>query len=141
MPSLSNPIPSPVAKPRHAGFTLLEMSMVICVLLVLVGSSFVVTGKVSEWRLGKDASENLRTVYTAQRMFLADNPTVLPAAITREQIIAYLPNRATEMPVIKPVKGTALTINVTAIPPYLLQNGVRYDPSGSTTDNVWDVGE
>lgn len=141
MPTPFTPLPSPAAKPSQAGFTLLEMSMVICVLLVLVGSSFVVTGKVSEWRLGKDASEKLRTVYTAQRMFLADNPTVLPTAITRDQIIPYLPNRVTEMPVITPVKGTALTINVTAIPPYLLQNGTRYDPSGSTTDNVWDVGE
>lgn len=123
------------------GLTLLEMTLVICVLLILIGTSFIATAKVTEWRLGKEASEALRTVYTAQRMFLADNPTAVTSSITEAQIKPYLPTRGNLMPTLKPIKGAALTINLTTVPPHALQGGSRYDPSGNFTDNLWDVGE
>lgn len=50
------------------GFTLLEMTAVILVLLSLVSVGFVTSKKMDEWKLGRTASETPRTVYSAQRM-------------------------------------------------------------------------
>jgi type II secretory pathway pseudopilin PulG len=66
--------------PRHSpfsakAFTLLEMTIVILVLLTLVGVGLFSSKKMGEWRLGREAGETLRVVYSAQRMYLADNPT------------------------------------------------------------------
>jgi predicted lipoprotein len=75
-------------------------------------------------------------------MYLADNPTVLVANITAANVISYLPNRATTMPTVKSLTGATLTILVNQSPPVINNgSGVCYDPSGSTTDSLWDVGE
>ena len=138
----------PVMKmPRHStfpprAFTLLEMTIVILVLLTLVGIGVFSSKKMNEWKLGREASETLRTVHSAQRMFLADNPTVLVANITNANIIPYLPNNATSMPTVKSLTGTTLTILVNQSPPVInAGSGVVYDPSGSNTDSLWDVGK
>ncbi|WAC21561.1 type II secretion system protein [Luteolibacter sp. SL250] len=126
---------------HHPGLTLIEITIVLCVLMALIGTGLYVGGSIKTWRAGREAAEALRTVYSAQRMYLADNPTVAKESITREQLIPYLPDRATAMPTVKPLKGNALSIRVTVIPPVLVQGGSVYDPSGSSTDNLWDVGE
>ena len=56
---------------RRRGVTLLEMTIVIMVLLALIGTGLFSYRKMDEWKLGRSASETLRQVYTAQRMFLA----------------------------------------------------------------------
>ncbi len=100
---------------RRRGFTLLEMTIVIMVLIALISTGLFVNTKMDEWKLGRAASETLRQVYTAQRMFLADNPTRLVSAITN-------------------------TVNVS--PPVInAGSGVPYDPSGDNRDSLWDVGE
>jgi hypothetical protein len=33
------------------------------------------------------------------------------------------------------------TINCTVFPPVAVLNGATYDPSGSPTDGLWDVGQ
>ena len=53
------------------------MTIVIMVLIALISTGMFVTRKMDEWKLGRDASETLRQVYSAQRMFLADNPDPL----------------------------------------------------------------
>jgi type II secretory pathway pseudopilin PulG len=122
--------------------TLLEMTIVIMVLLALVGIGFFTSNKITEWRLGREASETLRTVYSAQRMYLADNPTVNVSAITAAQVIPYLPNRATTLPTVKSLTGANLTIIVNVSPPVInAGGGVTYDPSGNPRDSLWDVGE
>ena len=127
---------------RHpAGLTLIEISLVICILMALVGTGLYATGSIKDWRAGRDAAESLRHVYTAQRMFLADNPTVAVSTITQAQLIPYLPNKATAMPTVVPLKGSALTIKVNVSPPVLTQGGTTYDPSGKAGDNLWDVAE
>ncbi|RYD38014.1 MAG: hypothetical protein EOP87_02390 [Verrucomicrobiaceae bacterium] len=123
------------------GLTLIEITIVLCVLMVLIGTGLYVGGSIKTWRAGREAAETLRTVHSAQRMFLADNPTVAVANITAAQVIPYLPNRANAMPTVRPVKGSALTIRVSAMPPVLLQGSTIYDPSGNPSDNLWDVGE
>lgn len=122
--------------------TLIELSIVLCILMALVGTSLLVTSKISDWRRGREAAETLRSVYAAQRMFLADNPSVAVTAITPAQLIPYLPNKAIAMPTVTSLTGQQLAIKVDVSPPVV--NGganIAYDPSKSRSDNLWDVGE
>lgn len=132
------------------GFTLLEMTIVIMVLLALASIGFMSSAKMNEWKLARAASETLRFVYSAQRMYLADNPMTPVATLTDAMLIPYLPNRsaavapATLAAAFQPVRslsGVALTFNVAVSPPRFTQAGAIYDPSGSPTDSLWDVGE
>lgn len=133
--------PGPSACRRQA-FTLLEMSVVLMVLMALISTSLFVSKKTDEWKLGRQASESLRTVYAAQRMYLADNPTVAVSNITATLLIPYLPNQSTSIPTVKSLTGATLTILITVSPPVVNNgSGVTYDPSGSSTDSLWDVGQ
>jgi type II secretory pathway pseudopilin PulG len=123
-------------------FTLLEMTIVIMVLIALMGTGLMVNRKMDEWKLGREASETLRQVYSAQRMFLADNPTRLIGSLTTTDIIPYLPGNATAMPTVKSLTGADFGILVNVSPPVInAGSGVPYDPSGSNRDSLWDVGE
>lgn len=122
-------------------FTLLEMTIVIMMLLALVKIGLFSSKKMDEWKLGRAASESLRQVYSAQRMYLADNPTASITSLTSTLVLPYMPNTTT-MPTVKSLTGTDLGILVNQSPPVInAGSGVRYDPSGSYTDSLWDVGE
>lgn len=126
----------------RSGFTLVEMTVVIMVMMTLLGTGLYVSRQYSDWQLARTASENLRTVYAAQRMYLADNPTVVVANITTAQVLPYLPNRATTMPTVKSLAGATLAIRVNATPPNINDgSGGIYDPSGKPNDSLWDVGQ
>lgn len=128
--------------PPARAFTLLEMSIVILVLLSLIKVGLFASTKMDEWKLGRQASETLRTVYSAQRMYLADNPTASVGAITDAMIIPYLDGNVTALPTVKSLIGATLGIKVNVSPPVINQgSGVVYDPSGSNTDSLWDVGQ
>ncbi len=124
------------------GLTLLEMTLVILVMMTLLGVSVMSFGRIGDYQKGRAASEVLRTVYTAQRMYLADNPTTPVANITPALIIPYLPNTPGVMPTVKSLTGAQLPIAVNVSPPKIT-GGVTgdYDPSGSTTDSLWDIGQ
>ena len=70
-----------------------------------------------EWKLGREASETLREVYTAQRMFLADNPTTAVSAITATNLTSYLRTTPVALPTVKSLTGTNLSILVNVSPP------------------------
>ena len=124
------------------GFTLLEMTIVIMVLIALMKMGLYGSRKMDEWRLGRAASESLRSVYTAQRMYLADNPTTSVTNISTAMVLPYLPNNVTVMPSVKSLTGATLNILVNVSPPVInAGSGVTYDPSGSNSDSLWDVGE
>ncbi len=133
----------------RTGFTLLELSMVILVLMTLMSVGFYATNAFSSWKLARNASETLRTVYVAQRTFLADNPTTPVTSLTQALLKPYLPNNPTIFPSGKSTTGSTLTIFVSVSPPYMTASGTssgtlpptRYDPSASTKDSLWDVGE
>lgn len=131
----------------RTGFTLLELSIVIGVLIALISISMYSANSLKEWRLGRDASEKLRAVYVAQRNFLADNPTVQVNTLTHASLIPYLPKTyGSTMPTATSLTGATLHARVNESPPYMTTtaggtSGSRYDPSGSTTDSLWDVGE
>jgi prepilin-type N-terminal cleavage/methylation domain-containing protein len=128
-------------KPQKA-FTLLEMTVVILVLLSLIKIGLFTFSKMDEWRLGREASETLRSVYSAQRMYLADNPTASVSEITSTLLLPYLPNHATAMPTVTSLTGVTLGLLINVSPPTInAGSGVAYDPSGSTHDSLWDVGE
>ena len=120
----------------------MEMTIVLLVLLALIRAGFMVFGRIDDWKAGRDAAENLRSVHIAQRMFLADNPTVPVANMTPALIIPYLPNDAAALPIIRSLVPSNLNVLVNQIPPIIDSgNGTFYDPSGSRTDSLWDVGE
>ena len=130
------------SKSSGKGFTLLELTIVIMVLLALIKIGLSVSTKMDEWKLGRDASETLRIVYSAQRMLLADNPTKAVSTIVSTDIIPYLPNNATALPTVKSLTGTSLAIIVNVSPPVInAGSGVTYDPSGNSKDSLWDVGQ
>jgi type II secretory pathway pseudopilin PulG len=124
------------------GLTLLEMTLVMLLLMALMGTALVSNRKYTEWKLGREAAEILRTVHSAQRLYLSDNPTVAVSTITPALLLPYMPNNATAMPTVKSLAGTNLSILVNVSPPIINNGSGRYyDPSSSRTDNLWDVGE
>ena len=128
---------------RTRAFTLLEMTIVILVLLALIGMGLTSSNAVRNWQLGREAGESLRSVYTAQRLYLADNPTTAVSSLTDALLIPYLASHATTMPTVKSQTGATLTIKVTVYPPVVnaASGGGTYDPSGNSKDSLWDVGE
>lgn len=131
-----------LTRPSRRAFTLLEMSVVIMVLIGLMSGGIFVSQKIEEYKLGRDAAEALRTVYTAQRMYLSDFPMEQVGSLTSTKIIPYLPNNATALPTVKSLTGTQLSIIVSRYPPVVNNGaGVAYDPSGNPRDSLWDVGE
>ncbi len=127
---------------HRRAFTLLEMSIVLLVLMALIKMGLFTYKKMDEWKLGRTASETLRTVYAAQRLYLADNPTVSVANITSDNLLSYMPTTVTTLPTVKSLTGADLTIIVNVSPPVInAGSNVTYDPSGSSTDSLWDVGE
>jgi len=122
-------------------FTLVEMSLVLMVLMFLISTGLFVSRKTDEWKLGRTAGESLRTVYSAQRMYLADNPTASVSSLTATLLIPYLPNQATSIPTVKSLTGATLNIIVNVSPPVINSgDGTTYDPSGSNQDSLWDIG-
>jgi prepilin-type N-terminal cleavage/methylation domain-containing protein len=131
-------------KPRRPpnGFTLIEMSLVIFLIVFLATSGLFFSSKIGEWRRARLASETLRSVYVAQRMFLADHPVTAISALKPKNLLPYIPNHPATFPTIKALDGSTLQINVAVSPPIVdAGDGTAYDPSGNPTDSLWDVGE
>ena len=128
------------AAPR--GMTLIELTLVILVIMGFMTASLFFAGNIREWRKGKVASVSLRSVYAAQRGFLADNPRRTLTSLVPTELVPYLPDKAAIFPVVQDLGGTNLTYNVQVTPPVLETSaGETYDPSGKPDDSLWDVGE
>lgn len=137
--------PFRASKSSHRGFTLLEMTIVIMMLMALISMGMFTSRKLDDWRLGRAASETLRTVYAAQRMYLADHPTAKLVTLTHADILPYMGHNGsgtlTVMPTVKSLTGAELVINVTTSPPTIdAGSGTIYDPSGNLKDSLWDTG-
>ena len=128
---------------HRLGFTLIELTVVILVLLGLIAISFSSLGSLSEWQRAREVSSVLREVEVAQRQFLADNPQQDLATLTDPQIAVlagYLPGNPTTLPTTVGNDQIALTVNVRVSPPVALNGGAVYDPSGNPNDGLWDTG-
>ena len=124
---------------RASGFTLVEMTVAIAVILVLVGIASLGIKPYYAFRDGRAAGEMLRSVKAAQLMYLSDNPSTAVTALTQALLTPYMPNGS--WPTLPLVGAVQPTINCTVFPPVALLSGATYDPSGSTTDGLWDVGK
>ena len=121
------------------GTTLIELSVAIAVILLLAGAASLAIKPYLAYRDGRAAGEMLRAVKAAQLMYLSDNPATPVANLTQAELLPYMPNGA--WPTLPSVNGQVPTIDCTKFPPVAVLNGAPYDPSGSTTDGLWDVGQ
>ena len=126
---------------KKPGLTLIEMTVVIFLLLTLTGGFFASAGSIGDWQKAKEASSILRDVEVAQRDFLANNPQRALNTLTVAEVAGYLPGSPTVLPTALDLDGETLTIDISLSPPFLVKGGTRYDPSGSQTDSLWDVGK
>jgi prepilin-type N-terminal cleavage/methylation domain-containing protein len=132
-------LPDFQATRSRSGFTLVEMTVVIAVILVLVGIGSLSVKPYYDYRDGRTAGEMLRAVKAAQMMYLSDNPSTAVTTLTQTLLTPYMPNGA--WPTLPVVGGVSPTINCTVFPPVALLNGITYDPSATTNDGLWDVGQ
>ncbi|MBP6600579.1 MAG: type II secretion system protein [Verrucomicrobiales bacterium] len=122
------------------GFSLVEMSLVIALMLALASIVTFSVSTVTEWKAGRDGAEKLRAVYISQKSFLADQPSKSIATFTPGELIPYLPGNPGAMPSAVTKAGQALTINVQVMPPVFRIGDTVYDPSETRSDGIWDVG-
>jgi prepilin-type N-terminal cleavage/methylation domain-containing protein len=118
-----------------SGFTLVELSVTIAVILVLIGIASLGIQPYLAYRDGRAAGEMLRSVKAAQLMYLSDNPTTKVASLNQGLLLPYMPNGI--WPTLPSYNGTVPTINCAVFPPV---TSLSSDPSVSTTDGLWDVG-
>jgi type II secretory pathway pseudopilin PulG len=135
------PVRNDPSRLRGTGFSLVEISLVIALILgmgMLVGLS---VGSVREWQRGKDASLSLQAVYAAQRSYLADHPTADLRTLAAAALVPYLPEGWSALPTATALTGESLSLDHTVMPPVFKAGDARYDPSKSTGDGLWDTGE
>ena len=122
-------------------FTLVELTLVLAVMLVIASIGFFSLNSYQEWTKGTDASQKLKQVYIAQRLYLADNPNMPVEDITQETLLSYLQNSPQTFPTVESLGGNSLHINVAVTPPVIDDgSGHIYDPSSNPRDGLWDVG-
>lgn len=129
------------SSPLVKGLTIIELSLVIALIMMLAAVFFGMVFPLSDWQKGKDAGLSLQAVYTAQKTYLADHPTQDIATVTAAQLIPYLPNNMVAIPTPESIAGVPLTIDFSLLPPVLRDGGALYDPSGKSTDGLWDAGK
>ncbi|MEZ0274705.1 MAG: type II secretion system protein [Roseimicrobium sp.] len=122
------------------GFTLIEISLVIALMLGLAALGTISFGAIQDWNKGKNASLALQAVYSAQRSYLADHPTADITTITSATLTPYLPTGWAAMPTMTGLGNEALTLDHTVLPPIFRNGSTAYDPSKTTKDGLWDTG-
>ena len=126
---------------HHGGFTLIEISLVIGLLLGLATFAGMNIAAVRDWQRGKDASVSLQAVFAAQRAYLSDHPTADIAGVPTDQLQLYLPQGWVTMPTVLSLDDEALSVDHTVMPPLLMLGSSVYDPSSNGSDGLWDVGQ
>jgi prepilin-type N-terminal cleavage/methylation domain-containing protein len=121
------------------GTTLVELSVAIAVILILAGAASLAIKPYLAYRDGRAAGEMLRAVKAAQLMYLSDKPTTDITTLTPDLLRLYMPNGV--WPTLPSVNGQPATIKCDQFPPKALLGSAPYDPSGSSTDGLWDVGQ
>ncbi len=129
------------ARPRfQRGFTLIEMSLVMALILGLIALAGISVSAVQSWNKGKNASIALQAVYSAQRSYLADHPSADITTVTGAALTQYLPTGWTALPVMTGIDGQTLTLDHTVMPPVFRNGEAVYDPSQNPKDGLWDTG-
>lgn len=150
---------------RSRGFSLVEISLVLGLLLGLMVVVGVGAVQVQDWKRAKNASLAAQAVMAAQQAYLADHPTTvvtpvgaagdvrfdlatmgdgggpLTAAAFSERLRGYLPRGWSAIPVAEGLDDEPLTLDFVRMPPRWQHGGSDYDPSAATDDGLWDAGE
>lgn len=129
------------------GFSVIEITVVLSVLLILLAVSVFTFGTWREWKLGAEAGTTLRSVHNAQRTYLAEHPTEKVEDLTAEKVGPYLATASQNddddwvFPTVEDLDGNQLPIKLNVYPP-VIDDGSEdgYDPSGNPDDGQWDVG-
>lgn len=126
---------------QSRGFTLIEISLVIALIVTLGMGIGISLSSMQGWEKAKAGTIALQAVYAAQRAYMADHPTADIATVPVAQLQAYLPQGWTTIPTATGANGETLVLDRTVMPPKFRLGTSTYDPSGSATDGLWDVGE
>ncbi|MEC5127952.1 type II secretion system protein [Verrucomicrobiales bacterium BCK34] len=129
-----------VSTSSQRGFSLIEVTLVIGIMLTIASIVTYSVGTLNEWKKGRSVSEDLKAVYVAQKSYLADHPTSLASDFTEAKLVKYLPGNLTGMPTAESLDDEELTLSYKVIPPVFKLGSSTYDPSGSSSDGLWDVG-
>lgn len=136
-----NSYPCPPGRRRPRGFTLIEISLVIGLMLGLTALVGFNISSMQDWHKGKNAALSLQAVFAAQRSYMSDHPTADIATVSAAELQPYLPEGWSLMPTFTSLTNAPLNLDHTTMPPRLYHSGAVYDPSGSLTDGLWDVGQ
>jgi len=131
---------SSVRRVSQRGFTLVEISLVIGLLLGLATFATMNISSVRDWQKGKDAAISLQAVFAAQRAYMADHPTADISAVSAAQLQAYLPEGWSSLPTVYSLDDDSLILDHSVMPPRLFYGTSVYDPSSSGNDGLWDTG-
>lgn len=123
------------------GLSLIEITLVIALMLTLATMVTYSVTSMTDWQKGRSASEKLKSVYIAQKSYLADHPTKTSTDFTSSKLIPYLPGQSTEMPTEESLSGDSLALDFMSMPPKFMLTGQHYDPSDNNRDGLWDVGK
>jgi prepilin-type N-terminal cleavage/methylation domain-containing protein len=118
------------------GTTLIELSVTIAVILILVGTASLCIKPYYDYRDGRAAGETLQMVNAARLMYLSDHPATDLANLTQADLLPYIPNTNGVWPLLPPINGIRPTIDFTHF-----RVVSTLDPSPSTTDGLWDIGQ
>lgn len=135
----------PIVKPtgrraRPPGMTIIELTATLAVMMALASIIVYSASGIGDWKLAREAALELRSVYVAQKSYLADHPTLSITSVTEAQLLPYMPNGPAAIPTLEALDGGTLAIDYNVMPPVAKSGGGVYDPSGSSTDGLWDVG-
>lgn len=122
------------------GMTIIEISITLALMMMLASVVVLSASGITDWKLARSAGLDLRSVYVAQKSYLADHPTTDISTVTAGDLTPYMPVSGAAMPTMEALDGSTLTVNFNVIPPVASGGGATYDPSGSTKDGLWDVG-
>lgn len=123
------------------GTTIIELSVTLSILLSLATVVVMSASGITDWKLARSAGLELRSVYVAQKSYLADHPTGSISTVSEADLTPYLPLQGSTIPTVESLDGAQLPINFNVMPPVLFSGGNAYDPSGKSGDGLWDVGK
>ena len=125
---------------KNKGFTLIELTLCIALILFLSYVIVIGVGGLKGYKEARGAGDILRSVKGAQRLFLADNPTLKVADCTVNTLTPYMPQQVwPTLP--KGPNNENPAINFKVYPPVATTGGGAFDPSPKANDGLWDAGD